>query len=1063
MNHQKFLFLGILILSFTTKTTMAQHAKIYEEEMSFKTYPFSDPNPVPEMNRIYPYYYFNGYTSQSVEQKWKMVILENDYIRVFVCPDIGGKIWGAIEKSTGKEFLYFNHVVKFRDVAMRGAWTSGGLEYNFGDIGHIPTCATPVDYYTRKNDDGSVSCIVGATDLPSQTKWSVEIKVSPKKAFFETTAKWFNITPLPCSYYHWMNAAAKSSGNLEFLYPGNKHIGHGGEVGDWPNSNGKAINFYENNDFGFYKSYHVVNSYSNFFGGYWHNDDFGFGHWSNYDDKPGKKLWIWGLSQQGMIWKDLLTDNDGQYIEFQAGKLFNQAAHSSSFTPFKHKEFPPYDSDIMREIWFPLKATGGMVAASEHGVLNVSTKGDYLEIALQALQPIRETLYIEQANNIIKQIHISLNTLETTSLSILKPLGNYQIILGDQKLCYSSSKEDLLVDRPLTLSESFSWESSYGLFTKGLELEKQRRFKESHEYYQEALKKDPGYLPAMTRLALYYYRIMDYNQALSYAHKALSIDTYDGQANYVFGLVNCMLGNTTDAKSGFSIASASNQNRVASYIELSKLFLKERNYSQSVLYARKALNYDSFNPTAYLILAINYRKENKLTKALNFNNRLEELDPTMHFSRFERYLLSQSEESKRTFQLHIYNEMPIQSYLDLAIFYHQINLNDEALSLLDMAPENPIVNLWKAYIDIKNQSLHLSKALDLSPYLVFPHRNATAKILQQIMKNHKHWKLNYYLGLIYWNKGLITNAKQLFDECDNNSEKVSEDIPDFAPFYIAQSKLTNNTELQLKYLNKAQRLDPQDWRSALATTKLYLKTNQLGKAVKLSKEFQNKYPEQALLGINYAQALMACNDYTKALNFLKTYELLPFEGATIGRDIYHEACLRLSFNALEGGKYQKAIKWAEAAKLWPLNLGVGKPYEVDERLEDYITAYCYAQLGNNSKAKSLFTKVASYEHPEGIEENAKLYLQLLSLKEMNDEDVIESLGDKLQHLFPNNQYIKWAIAQIEGTSKAKNLRLEIQNSNQEIQPYDTKFVDKEFELLIDFVDVLNNNLKTQRN
>ena len=66
------------------------------------------------------------------------------------------------------------------------------------------------------------------------------------------------------------------------------------------------------------------------------------GTWSNFDDKPGKKLWIWGLAPQGMIWEDLLTDSDGQYIEFQAGKLFNQAAASSTFTPFKHREFNPF-------------------------------------------------------------------------------------------------------------------------------------------------------------------------------------------------------------------------------------------------------------------------------------------------------------------------------------------------------------------------------------------------------------------------------------------------------------------------------------------------------------------------------------------------------------------------------------------------------------------------------------------------------------------------------------------------------------------------------------------------
>ena len=100
-----------------------------------------------------------------------------------------------------------------------------------------------------------------------------------------------------------MNAAAKASGNLEFFYPGNKYIGHGGELGDWPNEKGRNLSFYENNNFGGYKSYHVINSYSNYFGGYWHDDNFGFGHWGAYDEKPGMKLWIWGLSQQGMIWE----------------------------------------------------------------------------------------------------------------------------------------------------------------------------------------------------------------------------------------------------------------------------------------------------------------------------------------------------------------------------------------------------------------------------------------------------------------------------------------------------------------------------------------------------------------------------------------------------------------------------------------------------------------------------------------------------------------------------------------------------------------------------------------
>jgi len=76
--------------------------------------------------------------------------LENKYVKVSVFPEIGGKVWGAIEKSTNNEFIYYNSVVKFRNIAMRGPWTSGGIEFNFGIIGHAPTTATPVDYSFKK-------------------------------------------------------------------------------------------------------------------------------------------------------------------------------------------------------------------------------------------------------------------------------------------------------------------------------------------------------------------------------------------------------------------------------------------------------------------------------------------------------------------------------------------------------------------------------------------------------------------------------------------------------------------------------------------------------------------------------------------------------------------------------------------------------------------------------------------------------------------------------------------------------------------------------------------------
>ena len=84
-------------------------------------------------------------------------------------PEVGGKVWGAVVKEPGHEFVYRSEVMKVRNISLRGPWTSGGIEFTFGVIGPTPATATPVDYVLRENDDGSVSCIVGAMDLPSRS------------------------------------------------------------------------------------------------------------------------------------------------------------------------------------------------------------------------------------------------------------------------------------------------------------------------------------------------------------------------------------------------------------------------------------------------------------------------------------------------------------------------------------------------------------------------------------------------------------------------------------------------------------------------------------------------------------------------------------------------------------------------------------------------------------------------------------------------------------------------------------------------------------------------------
>ena len=743
------IILKVFLIVLYSKSVIAQKASITEEQLSMKTYMFSDPSPIPQIGRLYPYSRFDGYTDKGEDKLWKMVVLENEYIKVYVCPDIGGKVYGAIEKSTGKEFLYFNHTVKFRDVAMRGAWTSGGLEYNFGDIGHIPTCATPVDYRMKENEDGSVSCIVGALDLPSRTNWNVEIRLPKDKAYFETKATWSNNTSLPVTYYHWMNAAAKADGNLEFLYPGGNYIGHGGEVGGWPNEGGRDIKFYEKNNFGVYKSYHVMNAYSDFFGGYYHDDDFGFGHYSSYDDKPGKKIWIWGLSDQGMIWEDLLTDTDGQYVEYQSGKLFNQAANSSTFTPFKHREFSAYDTDVMKEYWFPLKETGGMVAASKFGVLNVEREGDKVTLILSALQHLDDQLEVSLNGKILLNTSVELSPLQLfTESFIIRGNQNITVNLGDRKLYYSSGETNSTLERPTLANKNFDWNSSYGLYTQALELEKQRRYPEALKIYLKSYEKEPGFVPTLNRLATSYFRMMDYNTALKYTDLALGIDTYDSMANYNFGLVHSVLGNLPEAKSGFSIASHSVSTRSASYSELAKIFINENDFYNTQYYLEKALAFNKYNSNALEMKALLYRKKGKIEKAVEVIKEISELDASSSFVSAEQLFLKTIKLGE--FKSRITNELPYETYLELALKYRSLGCTKEAIQLLEIAPKNALVLLWLANLSKEKSVEYLNQALELNSELVFPHRVESAEMLELFVKEYSDWKLKYYLGLIYW-------------------------------------------------------------------------------------------------------------------------------------------------------------------------------------------------------------------------------------------------------------------------------------------------------------------------
>ena len=252
---------ALFVFSLLTACHLSAQTVIIKDTV-MTTYSFSDPNPVPNITSYYPYHKFDKFGTEPKDKSWKVIELENDYLKVTVFPEIGGKVWSVYDKSKGKDIFYDNEVVKFREIAMRGSWTSGGIEFNYGIIGHAPSCSHPVEWATAVNKDGSVSCFVGAWDFLTRTRWTVEINLPKDAAWLRTRTFWHNFSGLYKPYYTWANSAVKASEDLEIIYPAAYSISHHGTSEEFPvNSSKVDISFFKNQKYGADKSLHPGGSH----------------------------------------------------------------------------------------------------------------------------------------------------------------------------------------------------------------------------------------------------------------------------------------------------------------------------------------------------------------------------------------------------------------------------------------------------------------------------------------------------------------------------------------------------------------------------------------------------------------------------------------------------------------------------------------------------------------------------------------------------------------------------------------------------------------------------------
>jgi tetratricopeptide (TPR) repeat protein len=327
-----------------------------------------------------------------------------------------------------------------------------------------------------------------------------------------------------------------------------------------------------------------------------------------------------------------------------------------------------------------------------------------------------------------------------------------------------------------------------------------------------------------------------------------------------------------------------------------------------------------------------------------------------------------------------------------------------------MSPPTPVICTWLAWIhrekDPNQSRVYLEKAVTASPYLVFPFRQESLPVFRWAAAQKDSWKFRYYLGLILCHLDRVKEAKKLFLECGQE--------PDFAPFYLTRGKLLmgeKNPDKILDDFKKAMAIEQNGWRAPHHMADYFLSLDRNEEALQISGEYYRQNPEHYVLAMDYARSLLRVNRFEDCLSVLQKATILPYEGAGEGHEVYRQANILFSAKNLASGEYGKAVVLAERAKEWPENLGVGRPFERDERLENFVLARAFEKMGESEESCQLYQNIVEYTEKKKLSWDTNHIFGVMALKRLGKDRAAQSLLDSWEQArSAQNRAVLWASA-----------------------------------------------------
>ncbi|MEO8416315.1 MAG: DUF5107 domain-containing protein [Ginsengibacter sp.] len=982
-------FAVIILITTTINTFGQQPVKVYDGQEEIPTYKLGKDEASPifytgravqgAAGHIYPYPAQTNLTDQLTTETYHMVYLENEYIKVTILPEFGGKLFSAIDKTNGHELFHRNSVIKPDLIGTLGAWVSGGIEWCFPNH-HRATTLMPSDYYFTQNEDGSATVWVGETEKTAQLRDVIGITLHPGRSYIEVDYRLNNTGTVTKNFLFWANVAVTANENFRTFWPPSQEIGafHSfTSFTHWPISHEiyKGVDYTSGVDLTWWKnhpdpvSFFMWHAREGFVGGYDYGVGAGTVHVGDIDKNSTSKLWQFGPGLEGQNARRKLTDDGKAYVELMTGTFSNNQPDYSWFLPHSVKDAKNY--------WYPIRDLEIVKNANINATVTLQLEEpNTVFYGFNATKPYKNTTAIlKDGDKILAKNTIDIDPAKpfTSTYKSDKNLDEYQLNVelqdkdGNRIISYKPYKPQNpelpeVLDKPKLPREIKSVEDLYltGQFIEQFS----RPGLSADDYYLEALKKSPNDYRVNTAMGIRRVGQWRYQEAEEYLQNAEDklrvkyVQPKDGDVFYYMGLAKLGLGKLDEAYQSFNRATWYYQWYSAAYYEMALLECQKKNAEKAVEYLKNAYSTDNLDGRISVLYSALLNKQGEKQEANELLSKLLDYDPLNFSAIYQRSLLQGN-----SFTPWNKNMQDVDNnYLDVASLFVNAGWYEDGINLLSLIenPRNPLVNYYLAWFYGNNGQPEkagelMKKANGMSLDYVFPYRQETEKVLKYVIKaDPKNANVSYLLGDLLYDKrpeeamNYWKNAISVHDNFAMAWRNLA-----FGAFYH-----DGNVAHAIQFIKKAIERDPSQ---SLWYAELENYYDHSGEDFRECLAIMEKHIDVLINDINAPKSLVKLYNldgkYDKAIDLLSTHHFRTWEG---GRETYYyyvDAHTLKALDLMKAGKYKNAISELNMAMLYPENLEVGKPLNDDRNaMMYYFLGQTYGAMKNSKKAIECYQK-----------------------------------------------------------------------------------------------------------